>query len=105
MGTVYVDADSLDGDSTHTQALPTKPVPMLNLVEVAIQWKQVVERVLYSKLGENTDTAPYGPTLKVMRIWHHLQYVLLQKFIVTFSPYLLQDNNVKIPLGNLFSNR
>lgn len=36
MGTVYVDADSLDEDSTHTQALPTKPVPMLDLVEVAV---------------------------------------------------------------------
>lgn len=72
MGTVYVDADSLDGDSTHTQALPTKPVPVLNLVEVAVQWKQVVERVLYSKLGENTDTAPYGPTATGSNIMNNI---------------------------------
>jgi hypothetical protein len=64
MSTVNVDTDSLVGHSTQTQTLSTKPVPVLNLMEVAIEGKQVVEGILDDKLGEDTDTTSNGPASK-----------------------------------------
>lgn len=60
MGIVYVDVDFLDGDFIYIQVFFFKLVFMLNFVEVVIQWKQVVERVFYSKFGENIDIVFYG---------------------------------------------
>ena len=63
--TVYVNADSLDGHSTHSQTLATKPITMLDFVEVAIQREEVVKRILNDKFGEHTNTTANCSTAKV----------------------------------------
>lgn len=91
-------------DLAQSDTFSSKPIAMLNLVNVSVHRPVMKKCGQYLMSRENAQAGADDAGIKIMRIWILRAYSLFDFLIVVLAPHLLEADNIVVTVSKALRN-